>query len=292
MTATGGREAPHIAVAIPAHDSAATLASQLAMVLAQQGAPPFEVVVADDGSRDGTADVVRDAARRDPRVRLVGVCGPGGPSRARNTAVRGTRAQMVACCDADDVVADGWLAAMARALRAHPFVGGVLAVDRLNDPVVVAARGTAVPGQLGDFHGIAFAHGCNLGIRRDVFESVGGFDERLHTGEEIDLALRLAARGVHVHAAADAVVHYRYRCGAKELRRQAFAHAQVVPRLARTMRTAGLGRPSRLGGARTWAWLLRNAGRGDAAQRLRWQWMLASSCGRLAGSFRARTLYL
>jgi glycosyltransferase involved in cell wall biosynthesis len=287
-------ETPAISVAIPVHDAAATLPAQLDAVLGQTGVPPFEVVVANDRSRDGTRAIVEAYVARDPRVRLVDSPGPPGPSATRNVAVRSARARVVACCDADDVVADGWLVAMARALDRHAFVGGVLEVASLNDPLVVAARGTSIPGRLGELHGLRFAHGCNLGIERARFLDVGGFDQRLQAGEEIDLAIRLAQRGVHVREEPCAIVHYRYRSEPAALRRQAFAYGEVHPYLARELRAAGLAHPKRFAGLRQWAWLAKSALRRDTdpAMELRREWVLASKRGQLAGCWHHRTVYV
>ena len=57
-------------------------------------------------------------------------------------------------CDADDVIAGGWVRAMGSALDDHEFVTGPLDVDRLNPAWVVESRGRAIEAGPGDFHGV------------------------------------------------------------------------------------------------------------------------------------------
>jgi GT2 family glycosyltransferase len=216
-----------------------------------------------------------------------------GPSHARNVGVRAARAETIVCCDADDVVGPGWLSALATALRDHEIVAGVLEVDSLNAPDVVAARGASVPGSAGDFYGVTFPHGCSMGFRRRTYLDVGGLDEHLRAGEEIDLALRLAARSVRVHEVRDAVVHYRFRHDETQQWNQAFEGGRVKPHLCRSARRLGLARPGRFDGLRNWLWLVRTwPRRHDPVVGRRRKWVLASRCGQLAGCWQHKTVYL
>ncbi len=266
-----------LSVVIPAHDAAATLPAQLDALLAQRVTFDWEVVVVDNASSDATHALVEAYAVREPRVRLVSAAEGRGPSYARNTGIAAARGTNVACCDADDVVADGWLAAMDRALATHEFVAGALALDRLNDDWVIRGRGRAIERCALAYGGVVFAHGCNFGIRRDLFLR-HHFDETLRAGEEVDLALRLAAAGVECHFAADAVVHYRYRTTVRATWRQAYASGRVQHRLAAR---AGAAAPT-FSPARRAAWLIADAWRlAGRAGRIRWVWVAADLAGRM-----------
>ena len=124
---------------VPAYNAAATLAEQLEALAAQQYDGDWEVVVVDNGSTDGTADLARRYAARSRRFTLV----DGGPRRGhsapRNAGAKAARGELLAYCDADDVVAPGWLQAMADAACHYDLIGGWL-----DAPVVVSPMTGAV----------------------------------------------------------------------------------------------------------------------------------------------------
>jgi hypothetical protein len=68
---------------------------------------------------------------------------------------------------------------------------------------------------------VPWAYGCTLGIRRDAFARVGGFDpEILQAGEDVDLCWRLHDAGCELHFVPEAVVHYRFPTTMRALYRQ------------------------------------------------------------------------
>ncbi|HVS02884.1 MAG TPA: glycosyltransferase [Thermoanaerobaculia bacterium] len=104
-------------VVIPTHDRRQVLAEVLAAVEGQAGAPEFEVVVVDDGSTDGTADLLRATRLRCPLTVLSQ--DNRGPAAARNAGVAAAQGQMVAFLGDDTVPQEGWLAAHAAAHAAR-----------------------------------------------------------------------------------------------------------------------------------------------------------------------------
>lgn len=102
-----------VTVIIPTHDRAALLPRALDSALAQEGVD-LEVIVADDGSTDGTADVLRRYAA-DPRVKVLRLP-HGGVCAARNAAAGESRAPLIAFLDSDDEWLPGKLAAQLRLL--------------------------------------------------------------------------------------------------------------------------------------------------------------------------------
>lgn len=104
-------------VIIPAYNRATLLPRTLDAVLAQVPAPD-EVIVVDDGSTDGTGDVVAGYANRVRGIRIDNA----GDLAARNVGLRAARADRVAFCDSDDLWRPGFLAAMDDLWRAEPGV--------------------------------------------------------------------------------------------------------------------------------------------------------------------------
>src|SRR3954454_13330110 len=119
---------PVLSVVIPSYNDATLLPQQLAALQQEQWSSPWEVIVVDNRSTDGTADLVRRHAEEDPRVRLVSASERQGLAYARNTGVAASRGDYVAFCDADDVVGPGWVAAIGAAVLQHRAVTGSLEV--------------------------------------------------------------------------------------------------------------------------------------------------------------------
>ena len=113
-----------ISVLLPAKDAAATLPEALAGVLAQRDAPPFEVVCVDDASVDSTPSLLAEAARKDPRVRVLRGGGRGLVA-ALNLGLSHCRGEWIARMDADDRVHPDRLRLQAGMLASDPSLGAV-----------------------------------------------------------------------------------------------------------------------------------------------------------------------
>jgi GT2 family glycosyltransferase len=212
VTATPGRAGePTLSVVIAAFDAQPTLPDQLAALARQDADVPWEVVVADNGSADGTRDMVARLAATTPRLRLVDASARRGPAAARNAGARASTAPLLAFCDADDVVADDWVAAMAAALdRAEVVVGRSRRPEynsRPDEPEYFTWGLYRVP----FFPYLEAGNAGNLAVRREAFDEVGGFDERLRTGEDLDLCWRLQLAGHRIAEEPAAVVTFRNR---------------------------------------------------------------------------------
>jgi glycosyltransferase involved in cell wall biosynthesis len=283
-----------LSVVIAAYDAAGTIGDQLRALLDQDWDGSWEIVVADNGSGDKTRQIVERAAASDSRVRLVDSSDRRGPAHARNVGVSHARGPSIAFCDADDMVGEGWLAAMGEAMRLSSMVTGPQEHERLNPEWLHGIYGTAPASELQTFSGIfAFGPAANLGIHRELFEQLGGFDASLTVGEDIDLCLRAWLRGERPEFVAGAVVHYRYRERLRDLWHQAVQYGATRPMIARRLSEAGLPMPSRLSGARNWIWLLRRLpSLRSRAGRARWAVVAGGSLGRIIGSVRQRYLVL
>lgn len=106
--------APVVSVLLPCWNAAATIERALASALEERSIA-IECVVVDDGSTDGTAEVVAAVAARDPRVQLVRLGRNAGVSAARNEGLRHVRGTWLTLLDADDRFLPGGLGTLARA---------------------------------------------------------------------------------------------------------------------------------------------------------------------------------
>jgi len=213
-----------LSVVVAAYDAAATLGDQLDALAAQRAPFPWEVVVADNGSTDGTVALARSYADR-LRLRVVDASARRGAGAARNVGVSVSRAPLVAFCDADDVVAPDWVTVMRGALREHAFVAGRFDGERLNSRRVLRSRALPQVDGLQEstlMPGLRAAGAGNLGIRADLFRRVGGFDPGCLYLEDTDLCWRVQLAGVPLTWVPEALLHVRLRGSVWSSARQGF----------------------------------------------------------------------
>ena len=189
--------------------------------LRQQVGGPFEIVLVDNGSTDGSADFVRE---RFPECRVVALGVNIGFAAGNNAGARGATVPYLAFLNNDTKVDPGWLAALVAAAESDPSVGLVTSrVVFMDRPDVIDSAGDGYlrcGGAFKHLHGqrvdgrlasreVFGACGAAFLIRRDLFEVLGGFDEDLFmVYEDVDLSYRARLRGGRcVYADAASVKH-------------------------------------------------------------------------------------
>ncbi|WP_406195082.1 glycosyltransferase [Kitasatospora sp. NBC_01560] len=285
-----------VSVVMPARNAEPTLAAQLEALRRQTYPDQWELVVVENGSSDGTPALLRSWQRRMPQLRVVDVAGACGVNGARNIGCRCARGEFVLCCDADDVVAPGWMAALVDALRTSPAVGGALERRLLNTRVALAARPPKEADALLDTFGfLPYPAGANCGFHKELWARLGGFDESYrYGGDDVEFFWRAQLAGYRLAFSPDAVVHYRLRGDAPAIARQLYRYGRSHPKLYRDF--AGHGMPASRPGdaARAWCRMLAHlpdlAGRADG--RAAWLAQLSLRAGRMAGSVGHRRWYL
>ncbi|HET6809599.1 MAG TPA: mycofactocin biosynthesis glycosyltransferase MftF [Acidimicrobiales bacterium] len=327
-----------VTLVVPAHGRP----DGLARVLTALGPHVGEMIVVDDASPDRPA--IEAAVRTAPGapVRLLVHDRSGGPAAARNTGWRAAQTPLVLFVDTDCSAprpgGGGWLAALGAHL-ADPAVAAV-APRVVADPASAPARLAAYdsvrsPLDLGPAEApvrprsrVPFVPAAALLVRRDALDEVGGFDEELRVGEDVDLVWRLARAGWTVRYEPTATIAHEVRPGLGAWLHQRFAYGtSAAPLEARHPRAAAplavsswtalawaavaAGRPgagAAVAGATTgllaprlhglehpWAEAARLAGRGHlaggrlVAEALRRTWWPALAVAAL-GSRRARRL--
>lgn len=283
-----------LSVIMCAHNEQSHVRDQLDALAAQVWSGRWELIVVDNNSTDATPDIVREYASKHPQIRLISATERAGQSYAMNTGSQVARARKLAFCDADDIVAPGWVAAIARGLEAAEVVTGPHELDLLNPRWLADSRGRSAEEAVGSFFGIfPTIRGANWGIRRDTWERFGGIDERFSAGQDADLSLRYWLGGVDIKGIPDAVVHYRYRRSTAALWSQGFAYGAFRPRLVKRLVSEGRPRPSRFAGWKSWGQLVLRVPTLVTRQgRAVWVWIAANRIGQLVGSIRERTLLL
>lgn len=269
---------------IPAYNAAHVIGEQLTALAAQIDAPAFEVVVADNGSTDDLASMVDSWRDRLPRLRRVDASRGRGVSVARNMGIEAALSDVILVCDADDQVSPGWVAAMTRALAEHPLASGPVETTALSGRSaawVPIDQQTA--GLFETWEGRTYGIGCNLGLRREVWEAVSGFDEEYPAGaEEIDFAWRAWDLGYRFTYVPDALLHYRIRTDLRGVLRQQYNSGRGTATLYAKFRPAEVvpkSVPRRI--HHEFLLLKQFPWRGTADERRMWLTLVAFEAGKL-----------
>lgn len=192
-------EPPRVCVMMPAHNAVRYLEAAIESVLAQDY-PAFELLVVDDGSTDGTSEVLARFAARDARVRWLrnernlGIVA----TRNRLLAEADAQAKYLAVLDADDVCLEGRLQKQVEFLERHPDHAAVgchtLIIDDQGRPVGERRYPTSnaqLRGVMTRYNPLAQSA---VMLRRSALDAVGHYDPRYPRCQDYDLWLRLASR--------------------------------------------------------------------------------------------------
>jgi glycosyltransferase involved in cell wall biosynthesis len=209
-------------VIVPARNAAEHIEQQLLALAAQRTTGvSWELIVADNGSTDDTVAIVERVAAEYPvPVRVVDASDRVGATGARNAGVAAAAGNLLLFTDADDVVDPCWVQEMVSALREHQLVGGRIEVLELNGEEVASWRLRLFDDDFPTVGGRRWVAGANFGCTVAAYDAIGGFDESVSIGEDLDLSLRMHAVGITAVFAARAIVHYRYRNEPRQAVRQ------------------------------------------------------------------------
>jgi len=205
---------PAVSVIMPAYNVGAYIGDAIRSALAQTFTD-LEIIVVDDGSKDHTADVVREFAATDARVRLVQQTNRGLPG-ARNTAMRAARGEYFALLDSDDMWEPAFLAEQVAILEAHPQVdivtGNGWYLGGPNHGQVARPYPDPRPAPvLASIIGDEWAVFIMSVFRREVHTRIGAFDETMRSNEDYDFWLRAAIAGCVFVRNDKPLGHYRIR---------------------------------------------------------------------------------
>jgi GT2 family glycosyltransferase len=204
--------APRVSVVVATHDRVGRLRKLLDSLRAQTvGTDAFEVIVVDDASGPGTAELLgREELRgEDDRLPLRAVRrdSVGGPSAARNEGWPLAGAALVAFTDDDCAATPSWLEALLRASEQSP--GTIVQGRTLPNPAEESRLGPYARSLWVEEKG-PYYQAANIAYPRDLLDRLGGFDADAFpfVGEDTDLAWRAIEAGAQVVWAPDALVHH------------------------------------------------------------------------------------
>ncbi|OMC38885.1 mycofactocin system glycosyltransferase [Mycobacterium sp. GA-1841] len=244
-----------VTVIIPVRDNVSGLHR---LIAALRG---LKVVVVDDGSAVPVAQ--SEFAGMHCDVQVLRHLTSNGPAAARNTGLAACETDFVAFLDSDVVPRRGWLEALlghfcdpAVALVAPRIVG-------LHTADNVVARYEAVRSSLDlgvreapvvPYGPVSYVPSAAIICRRSALTAVGGFDETMHSGEDVDLCWRLVESGARLRYEPIALVAHDHRTDLREwFNRKAFYGSSAAP-LA--VRHPGKTAPVVISGWTLMVWLL------------------------------------
>ena len=198
------RMIPSVSVVIPSYNHAAYVGEAIRSAL-DQSHGDLEVVVTDDGSRDGTPDVIRRIG--DPRIDLEVFEQNRGAAVALNSAIRRSRGEFICLLASDDSFLPGKLERQVRFLRANPHVAAVFGMPRFVDqrgaPLAENFNGDVFLAPFTKnlrtrsdwlrhffYEGNCLCHPASM-VRRSVYDQIGLFDRRLANLLDFDMWVRM-----------------------------------------------------------------------------------------------------
>jgi glycosyltransferase involved in cell wall biosynthesis len=278
-----------LTIIIPARNAALHLGDQLEALAAQRVDHLAEVLVVDNGSSDGTVAVALAFEGRLP-IRVIDGVAANGRSAVRNLGATHVRTEYVAFIDADDIVAENWLAELWGQVPA-PVVAGYLArvpMDWTPSPNCSPA------GRRPTYAGLETFGSANVMFESAIYRRLGGFNETYTHRVDTEFSIRLRLSGVPIVWAPSALVFYRQRASSAGHIKQQFCWGRASAQLARDYGKSIKIRHSNRNSLKhwlrlaiTWPFAISSPHR-----RLEWITTAASLTGRLTGSIKHRVLYL
>lgn len=221
-----------VSVVIPALDAAATIRETLHALASQAGAPPFEVIVVDNGSRDDTVRISEEFGARVLHEALR------GPAAARNRGLQAASGDVILHLDADTVPSRKWVAELVRAFD-NPGVIIAAGNTMCYPPKTAAERYVQAIGlydaQLAcNRDPFPFAPSLNLAVRAGAARRAGGWNTDLRTGEDVDFSHRiLRAFDTKIRYCSRAILYHHARADDEAFCRQARSYGEGVADLYR-----------------------------------------------------------
>lgn len=188
-------------VVIPAYNARRFIVESISSVIAQENAPPFEIIVVDDGSSDGTAVIVTDTF---PDVRVIRKAN-GGPGSARNVGVQSANSDIILFHDADDIMIQGRIAAQANFMALHPDFAMSLG-DNISDIDMPESEAALLSCLNADFQddsdflvkiltGENYSSANVMAVRKSAFLLANGFPVDVKVAEDLELGVKICEFG-------------------------------------------------------------------------------------------------
>lgn len=188
---------PKISVIIPTYNRESSIKKAIESVL-NQTFSDFELIIVDDGSTDSTKEIISEFLLKDKRVRYFYQSNSGGPSKPKNTAFKHCAGSYIAYLDSDDQWLSEKLKKQYNLMRESPENTGLVACHAFVVGENDKEKGIRKVKSSGSLEELLTKEGAfpfsssSIMVKREVIERVGGFDENLRIGEDLDFYMRIA----------------------------------------------------------------------------------------------------
>jgi GT2 family glycosyltransferase len=280
---------PSVSVIMPVKNGGNALKRQLDALGDQDFDGTWELIVSDQ-STDESRSVSEGNRLQCRQLRIVDSRHRPGPAGGRNVGAEHAEGETFVFCDHDDIVLEDWLTTLVTKLDRYDVVVGACKLGG-------TANGNDDAGLLdsmcrgGPYGFLPFGLSANMGIRRQVFEALGGFDESLRAAEDIDLCWRAQLAGYRLGFEPAAIVRKTKRPGLMAAWHQHANFGQADAGLFHRHRANGMPRMLARS-AKAYGWILVNTfllWKRDVREQ--WIRVCAQRLGRLRGSLANGVFY-
>mgnify|MGYP006279028865 CR=1 FL=1 len=221
---------PEYSVIIPSYNRADEIDELLdSLDRLDEDSPDFECLIVDDGSTDNTDEVAdRHKSSVDFSIRLIRQENQG-PGAARNNGMAHANGEVFIFLDSDTIIDPGWLNAIDREVRdgadafggpdeaAEDFTPLQKAINYTMTSLLTTGGIRGKEKRVGKYYPRSF----NMGLRRGIYEKIGGFGALRH-GQDIEFSQRILDTGADVRFIPDAVVYHKRRTSLRKFFKQVF----------------------------------------------------------------------
>jgi cellulose synthase/poly-beta-1,6-N-acetylglucosamine synthase-like glycosyltransferase len=205
---------PSVAVIVPCWNEEKTLAGTVASLLAlDYPQDKLQIVIVDDGSKDGTRAIGESLAAENPQVAFYHKEN-GGKYTALNFGIERTESELIGCLDADSFVDHDALIEMVKQFERSPDMMALTPTMKVHRPRKILELMQAVEYTFGIFYKKMFDNLSAINVipgpfsiyKREVFERIGLF-HHAHNTEDMEITFRMHANGLKIGNAHTAYVH-------------------------------------------------------------------------------------
>ncbi|MDE0186953.1 MAG: glycosyltransferase [Candidatus Poribacteria bacterium] len=209
-----------ISIIIPTYNRKDELEDLLPSLRRQKSTVLFEIIVVDDGSTDGTRELLKNLAEDwKGRLRFLEQ-NRAGPGAARNLGIKHANGDILVFVDSDCIAPSEWLTKLTSGFD-NPQVGAVggpelappndCLLRKCQSYVMTAFLTTGgLRGRKGNKLGVYYPRSFNMAVRKRSIEVVGGFPKRLY-GEDILVGFKVKQMGYTLEFAPDAAIYHHRR---------------------------------------------------------------------------------